>query len=315
MLMITAGLLAGLVLLYFGAEGLVRGAASLALRAGITPLVVGLTVVAFGTSAPEMVVSTKAAWLGQGGIAVGNVVGSNIFNIAVILGLSALLRPMVVRMQLLLFDMPLVILASLVALLFLRDDQLARPEAALLFAGIIAYTAINIILARREKSREIASEFAEGTPHASGRLAVDLLYVLGGLALLVLGARLFVAAAVELARLWGVSEAVIGLTIVAAGTSLPELATSILAAARKQDDIAIGNIVGSNVFNLLAILGAAGLVRPLEASGIGAMDLGMMVLTALVLLPMMRTRMMLGRWEGALLLALYGGYLWWLWPK
>ena len=315
MLMITAGLLAGLVLLYFGAEGLVRGAASLALRAGITPLVVGLTVVAFGTSAPEMVVSTKAAWLGQGGIAVGNVVGSNIFNIAVILGLSALLRPMVVRMQLLLFDMPLVILASLVALLFLRDDQLARPEAALLFAGIIAYTAINIILARREKSREIASEFAEGTPHASGRLAVDLLYVLGGLALLVLGARLFVAAAVELARMWGVSEAVIGLTIVAAGTSLPELATSILAAARKQDDIAIGNIVGSNVFNLLAILGAAGLVRPLEASGIGAMDLGMMVLTALVLLPMMRTRMMLGRWEGALLLALYGGYLWWLWPK
>ena len=315
MLMITAGLLAGLVLLYFGAEGLVRGAASLALRAGITPLVVGLTVVAFGTSAPEMVVSTKAAWLGQGGIAVGNVVGSNIFNIAVILGLSALLRPMVVRMQLLLFDMPLVILASLVALLFLRDDQLARPEAALLFAGIIADTAINIILARREKSREIASEFAEGTPHASGRLAVDLLYVLGGLALLVLGARLFVAAAVELARMWGVSEAVIGLTIVAAGTSLPELATSILAAARKQDDIAIGNIVGSNVFNLLAILGAAGLVRPLEASGIGAMDLGMMVLTALVLLPMMRTRMMLGRWEGALLLALYGGYLWWLWPK
>lgn len=315
MLMITAGLLAGLVLLYFGAEGLVRGAASLALRAGITPLVVGLTVVAFGTSAPEMVVSTKAAWLGQGGIAVGNVVGSNIFNIAVILGLSALLRPMVVRMQLLLFDMPLVILVSLVALLFLRDDQISRPEAALLFAGIIAYTAINIILARREKSREIASEFAEGTPHASGRLAVDLLYVLGGLALLVLGARLFVAAAVELARLWGVSEAVIGLTIVAAGTSLPELATSILAAARKQDDIAIGNIVGSNVFNLLAILGAAGLVRPLEASGIGAMDLGMMVLTALVLLPMMRTRMMLGRWEGALLLALYGGYLWWLWPK
>jgi cation:H+ antiporter len=314
MLIITAGLLAGLLLLYVGAEGLVKGASSLALRAGITPLVVGLTVVAFGTSAPELVISLKAAYVRQSGIAVGNVVGSNIFNIAVILGLSALLRPIVVRMQLLFFDMPILILLSLSTLLLLQDDLLSRPEAGLLLAGIIVYVAVNVILARREKSREIANEFAEGTPHRSGRIGFDLLFVLGGLALLVLGARLFVWAAVDIARLWGASEAVIGLTIVAAGTSLPELATSVMAAVRKQDDIAIGNIVGSNVFNLLAILGAAGLVHPLDSSGLSLMDLGMMILTALVLLPMLRTRMTLGRWEGALLLALYGGYLWWLWP-
>jgi cation:H+ antiporter len=315
MLIICAGLVAGLFLLYLGAEGLIKGSASLALRAGITPLVVGLTVVAFGTSAPELVVSTKAAYLGQGAIALGNVIGSNIFNIAVILALAAVLRPLVVRAQLLRFDMPILMVLSAFTWLLFRDDHLSRPEAALLFLGIVAYTVLNVIMARRETRRSVTAEFARGMPEVHRHLSLDLLLLGAGLALLVLGARLFVDASVDLARRWSISEAVIGLTIVAAGTSLPELATSVVAAARRQDDIAIGNIVGSNVFNLLGILGAAGLVRPLQAGGVTSADFGWMLAIAFLLLVMMRTRSRLHRAEGALLLALYGGYLWWLWPK
>lgn len=315
MMLILISLAAGLVLLYFGAEGLIRGASSLALRLGITPLVVGLTVVAFGTSAPELVVSTKAAYLGQGGIAVGNVVGSNIFNIAVILGLSALIRPLRIRVQLLKFDMPVMLGVSLLCWALFRDGQLSRPEAALLFAGILAYTVINVVMARRETSKVVEKEFEEGTPHKSRNAGIDLLLVVGGLTLLVLGARFFVSGAIDLARLWGISEAVIGLTIVAAGTSLPELATSLIAAFRKEDDIAIGNIVGSNVFNILAILGVSGMITPLSTGGVTPVDFGVMLGVAFLLLPLMHTGLRLARWEGAVFVALYGGYVWWLLPK
>lgn len=315
MLIICAGLLAGLLLLYLGAEGLIKGSASLALRAGITPLVVGLTIVAFGTSAPELVVSTKAAYLGQGAIALGNVIGSNIFNIAVILALAALSGPLVVRAQLLRFDMPILLAVSALSWLLFRDDLLSRPEAGLLFLGILAYAVFNVLMARRETRRSVTAEFARGMPEVHRHLGLDLLLVGAGLALLVLGARLFVDASVDLARRWSISEAVIGLTIVAAGTSLPELATSVVAAARRQDDIAIGNIVGSNVFNLLGILGVAGLVRPLQAGGVTPVDFGWMLAIAVLLLVMMRTHSRLHRAEGVLLLALYGVYLWWLWPK
>ena len=314
MTVILLSLLAGLILLYFGAEGLIRGASSLALRLGITPLVVGLTVVAFGTSAPELVVSTKAVASGQGDIAIGNVVGSNIFNIAVILGLSALLRPMKIRVQLLKFDMPVMLLVTAACLLLFLDGRLGRLEAGLLFAGIIIYTIINVVMARRETSKLVEKEFEEGTPRKSRHPLLDAGLVIGGLALLILGARLFVDGAVDLARLWGVSEAVIGLTIVAAGTSLPELATSVLAAIRKEDDIAIGNIVGSNVFNVLAILGVSGLISPLSSGGVTAVDFGVMLGVAFLLLPLMHTGLRLVRWEGAFFLALYGGYVWWLLP-
>lgn len=311
---IIALLIGGLVLLYFGAEGLVKGGAGLALRCGITPLVVGLTVVAFGTSAPELVVSTKATYLGQGGIAVGNVVGSNIFNIAVILGLSAVIRPMIVQAQLIRFDMPVMLGISVLCVALFANGRLGRIEAGLFFAGIVAYTVLNVVMARREKSRAVKAEFEEGTPHKSGNLLIEIMLVLGGLALLVVGARLFVSAAVEIARVWGVSEAVIGLTIVAAGTSLPELATSVIAAVRKQDDIAIGNIIGSNVFNILGILGVSGLIRPLEPGGVNMLDFGFMIGTAVLLFPLLRTGWKLNRWEGAVFLALYAAYLAILWP-
>ena len=314
MLILLLLLLAGLLLLTLGAEGLVRGSSSLALRAGVTPLVVGLTVVAFGTSAPELVVSTKAVWVGQGGIALGNVVGSNIFNIAVILGLSAVVRPLTVHVQLIRLDMPVMIGVSLLGFLMFLDGGLSRWEAALLFLGIVGYTVHVIRKARSEHTQQVDQEFEEGVPPVQRALWMDLLYVTGGLVFLVVGARLFVQGAVDLARLWGVSEAVIGLTIVAAGTSMPELATSMVAAFRKQEDIAIGNIVGSNIFNILAILGVSGLVKPFDGGGVQPLDFYFMLGTSLLLLPLMRTGMRLNRWEGLVLLGVYGGYLVYLWP-
>lgn len=315
MLAITGLILVGLVLLCLGAEGLVRGSASLALRAGVTPLVVGLTVVAFGTSSPEMVVSTKAAFLGQGSIALGNVVGSNIFNIAVILGLSALVRPLKVNVQLIRFDMPVMIAVSLLACFMFRDDAISRGEALILFVGVLAYTTVVVRMARREHSAVLNKEFEEGTPHTSKSVWLDAVFVLGGLGLLIVGARFFVLGAVDLAHVWGVSEAIIGLTIVSAGTSMPELATSMVAAFRKQEDIAIGNIVGSNIFNILAILGVSGLVHPFTAGGVTPMDFTFMLGTSIILLPLMRWGLRLNRYEGLLFLALYGAYLAVLWPK
>lgn len=306
---------AALVLLFFGAEWLVRGSAALALRLGITPLVIGLTVVAYGTSTPEMVVSTVAALKGQGDIAVGNVVGSNIFNICVILGLSALVLPLQVKVQLIRLDAPIMLGVSLLFLVLFRDSWISRTEAALLFAGIIVYTVGSVIFARKEVSAEVQAEFAEVVPRRPGKLWLDLLFILGGLAVLVLGSRLLVTNAVELARLLGISEAVIGLTIVAAGTSMPELATSVVAAFRKQADIAIGNIVGSNLYNLLAIVGVSGLLAPLHAPGIRMFDLYVMLGATVALLPLMWSGFVLKRWEGAVLLAAYGGYLYVLWPK
>lgn len=305
----------GLILLYFGAESLVRGSSRLALRLGVTPLVVGLTVVAFGTSAPELVVSVKASLAHQEGIALGNVIGSNIFNIAIILGLTALIQPVRIQRQLVRFDGPLMIGVTLLCILFFLNDRLARWEAGILFLGIIAYTTISVILARRGQR---GTAEAEGVANASAppkRILLDLLFVVLGLGLLVYGAHLFVDAATALARMWNVSEAIIGLTIVAAGTSLPELVTSVVAAIRKEDDIAVGNIIGSNIFNILGVLGAAGLVNPLTGGGVTTVDFAAMLGLAVLLLPMMIIGKNISRLEGSILLASYGGYLWWLWPS
>jgi cation:H+ antiporter len=308
-------LAAGLVALYFGAEWLVRGSASLALRLGLTPLVVGLTVVAYGTSAPELVVSARAAWDGHGAIAIGNVVGSNIFNIAVILGLAAVICPLRVQFQLIKLDTPIMIFVSALFLVLFWDGTISRVEAGLLLLGALLYAAGNIYLARREATAQVEAEFAEAAPRPSRHWSVDAGFIVLGLITLVAGSRLFVSGAVSLAKSWGVSDAVIGLTIVAAGTSLPELATSAMAAWRRQPDIALGNVIGSNVYNVLGILGVAGLVRPLEGTGVAARDVYVMTGLAVVLLPLMRTGLTVTRTEGALLLAAYGGYLAWMWPK
>jgi cation:H+ antiporter len=310
MLMIILALVLGLVLLYFGAEWLVGGSSAVAIRFGMSPLIIGLTLVAFGTSAPELVVSVQATLTGHGDIAVGNVVGSNIFNIAVILGISALIFPMSVHRDLIRRDMPVMLLAALVAILFLLDGHLDRWEGGVLFAGIVAYVVLSIRAARRQPPPE--EELT--VPAVSGGLPKACALVVFGLGILVLGSYALTWGAVRLAIRFGVSEAVIGLTIVACGTSLPELATSVVAAFRKQADIAIGNIVGSNIFNVFAILGIATLIRPIEGPDVQASDLWTMGGFSLLLLPLMWTGFRISRVEGALFLALYVGYLYLLWP-
>jgi cation:H+ antiporter len=308
-------IVASLALLYFGAEGLVRGSASLALRLGLTPLVVGLTVVAMGTSMPEVLVSVKAALEGRGDLAVGNVVGSNIFNIGVILGLTALLSPMKVQFQLIKIDSPIMVAVSLGLVALLWDGAVSRVEGAVLLAGLIIYVTGNVWMARRTATKDVEAEFAEGVPARSGSVLFDILFILGGLGVLVIGARLLTDNSVALARGFGVSEAVIGLTIVAAGTSVPELAASIVAAMKKEPDIALGNVIGSNIFNILGILGVASLIAPLAAPDISRFDLWSMVAIAAVLVPMLWTSMKLSRAEGVLLFAAYCGYVYLLWPK
>ncbi|KGO33767.1 MAG: calcium/sodium antiporter [Desulfoprunum sp.] len=304
-----------LVLLFGGAELLVKGSASLAARAGLTPLVIGLTVVAFGTSSPELAVSLKAALAGQGDVAVGNVVGSNILNIAVILGLSAVICPISVHLQLIKVDVPIMILATVLVPVLLSDGRLGRFEGGLLFAGIVVYTIFNVMMARKGAEAEVENEFATSVPKATKHWAVDLVLIGGGLATLVVGSRLLVDNSIEVARAFQISEAVIGLTVVALGTSMPELATSIIAAVRRQPDIALGNIIGSNIFNILAILGFSSLVAPMTAGGINLFDFGVMVGASVLLLPFLMTGPRLGRLEGLVFFGGYCGYLAFLWPQ
>lgn len=299
----------GLVALYFGAEWLVRGSASLACRFHIPKLIVGLTIVAFGTSAPELVVSVKAALGSNGGIAVGNVVGSNIFNIALILGLCAMVNPLKIHIQLVRADAPILIAVSFLFLFFFRDFCVDRLEGLVLLTGLLAYLGYSIYSVGR---CGVASEadFDDLLSGFSGSMLKDICFIVGGLIVLVIGADSLVSGAVMLSASFGVSEAMIGLTIVAAGTSLPELATSIVAAVRKESDIAVGNVLGSNIFNILCIMGTASLVHPLNAPEIGMIDMCFMVGVAVLLFPLMRTGFVIKRLEGALLVTVYIIYNW-----
>lgn len=300
--------------LFLGAEGLVRGSASLARRLGLTPLVIGLTVVAFGTSTPETFVCVSASLKGQGNLAVGNVLGSNILNIGVILGFAALLYPIRVNLGVIKLDAPIMVAVSVLTALLLGTGVLSRTVGLVLFAAFITYTAMNVILARRQATPDVDGQFSEGTPRLSTSTVRDLLFVLGGIAFLVMSSRLLVVSGSGLARSVGMSEAAIGLTIVAIGTSMPELATSVMAAFRGQPDIAVGNVVGSNLFNLLCTLGLSALARPLSAPMITSTDLWVMLAFAVGILPLLWTSRKLQRWEGGLLLAGYLAYLWSLWP-
>ena len=300
---------AGFGLLFLGGEWLVRGAARVALRLGLSPLLIGLTVVAFGTSSPELFVSLKAVLTGHGGIATGNVVGSNIANVGLILGVCAMVFPLRVALQVLRVDLPVLLVVSALFWLLLRDGVLDRAEAAALVLCLAAYLLVQVRLARRGVTPEITREFDQALPRPARHPAVDVALIAGGLASLVVGGRLLVTGAVDLARAAGVSESVIGLTMVAVGTSLPELAASLVAAWRREGDIAVGNIVGSNLFNLLAVAGTCGLVAPLDAQGVTAFDFGIMLALVIIVLPLMWSGFTLHRWEGAVLLLCYAGYI------
>ena len=309
-------LIGGLIVLVIGAEGLVRGAGRLAAALGISPLVIGLTIVAFGTSSPELAVSVQSALSGQADIALGNVVGSNIFNVLFILGLSAVIVPLVVAQQLVRLDVPLMIGVSLLVWVLALDGTIGRWEGALLFAGILAYTIFLIWQSRREKNEavtaEYAGEYAEREARTWQHTLTNVLLAVGALVLLVLGARWFVDGAIQLARAFGLSELIIGLTIVAAGTSMPEVATSVVAALRGERDIAVRNVVGSNIFNLLAVLGLTALVAPGEgiavARGMITVDLLFMLAVAIACLPIFFTGHTIARWEGVVFLAYYVVY-------
>jgi cation:H+ antiporter len=307
----------GLVVLVLGAEALIRGASRLAVALGVPPLVVGLTVVAYGTSTPEVAVSIQAGLTGTADIVIGNVVGSNIFNVLLILGLSAAIAPLVVSRQLVQIDVPLMVGVSILMLLMARDGVISRLDGAVLAGLIVLYTAFLVRQARkgRASTRGAAGEESEGGAAARGATlrtwAVNLAYIGAGLWCLLTGARWFVEASVGIARMMGVSELIIGLTIVAAGTSMPELATSVVASIRGERDIAVGNIVGSCTYNILAVLGLAALFAP---GGVAVpraaleFDIPVMVATAVACLPIFFTGHLISRWEGLVFLGYYAAY-------
>ncbi len=307
-------LIAGLVLLVVGAEALVRGSSKIAAAFGISPLVIGLTVVAFGTSSPELAVGVQSALTGNGDIALGNVIGSNIFNILVIVGLSAVIVPLVVHQKLVRLDVPLVIGLSVLVFILGLDGRIGRGEGALLFLGLFAFIIFQIRQGRRESEdvqQEYAQEYGDGRAKSPRQWALNGLLLVGGLGMLVVGSNWLVDSASAIARSLGLSELIIGLTIVAAGTSAPELATSIMAAVRGERDIAVGNAIGSNVFNILGVLGLTAALAP---EGIAVprsalvFDIPVMIAVALAALPVFFTGYSISRWEGAVFVAYYAAY-------
>lgn len=303
-------LVLSLFALYIGAGWLVKGSTEIALKANVSNLVIGLTIVAFGTSAPELVVSINASLTGQADIAIGNIVGSNIFNIAVILGISAIIHPLQAKRQLTRIDIPLLILATIVLTVLFWNGTLNRLEGCIFLIGIILYTAFSLYYSRKheEKVEKSIGELKK-QPEPWYK---DVLYLGSGLAILIFASHLLVNNAVSIAQELGVSEAVIGLTIVAAGTSLPELATSLVAALKKNPDIAIGNIVGSNLFNILAIAGTSSVIHPIVAKNVNYVDLLVMLGLTLLLLPVVKSGQKISRAEGWVLIVIYLCYLAWL---
>lgn len=302
-------LAAGLALLVLGGDVLVRGAVALAARLGVSPLLVGLTVVGFGTSTPELVTSIDAALSGAPGIAVGNVIGSNIANVLLILGVGAVIFPIAVSPAAFRRDGAAVVLASLAATAVLLIGTISRPAGLLLFAGLAVYI---FVAYRLERAADGPVE-ETAPPAPAGALWRPALLTLVGIAITIAGARMLVSSATTLALAWGVSEAVIGLTIVAVGTSLPELVTGIVAALRRQGDIAFGNVVGSNIYNLLGILGLTALVQPVAVPPeIASFDIWVMLAVTAAFALAAVTGWRISRREGALMLAAYAGYLGWL---
>lgn len=295
-------LLISLVILYFGAEWLVSGASSFAARLGVSPLIIGLTIVSMGTSAPELVVSVKAAMSGQSALSIGNVLGSNLFNIGIILGISALIYPLAVKRQLLKFDVPVMVITSLLFLVLFIDGKISFLEAFIFVFLFVAYMAYLFVTSFKNKNK--VSEDEEPIKLYK-HWVIDVSLIAVGLIGLVYGSNLLVDNAIIIAQKLGMSEALIGLTIVAAGTSMPELATSVVAAMKRRSDIAIGNVVGSNIFNLLLILGVAGLIYPIETQDINIIDSLFMLGISVMLWVFMKIGTRIRRWQGVIFLGVY----------
>jgi cation:H+ antiporter len=301
-------LLLSFVILYYGAEGLVFGASSLAKRLGISALVIGLTIVSIGTSMPELLVSIKAAMNGQSAISIGNALGSNLFNIGIILGLSAIIYPLLAKKQLLKFDVPVMILTSVLFLLLFLDSKISRIEAILMVILFLSYTTYLLVSSKRKHNIN-PNRDEDDDIKLTKHWALDILFIVVGLVALVWGSDLLVVNAIIIAERLGMSEAMIGLTIVSAGTSMPELATSAVAAFKKRTDIAIGNIVGSNIFNILLILGVAGIIQPISTPDINYIDALVVVALGVLLWLFMKMSASIRRWQGVVFIVLYVLYI------
>ena len=302
--------IAGLLILVAGAEALIRGAVNLARLLGVSPFIIGLTLVGFGTSAPELVVNVSAALYDAPGLAMGNIVGSNIANIGLILGVAAVLSPLVTQARMLTREMPIMVAVSVLIWILVSDGQLSRIDAGILLAGF-AMTTWYYFRIGQEEPEAIQEELSELAPREPSRWGNGILAVLG-LMSLIGGAHLMVESATEIARLWQVPEVIIGLTIVAVGTSLPELASTVAAAYRKQADIAVGNVVGSNLFNILMILGVTGMVKPLDVdASLLRVDLPVMLGFAVAMFLMLLRTATIYRLEGIVLLLAYAGFIGW----
>lgn len=309
--MIAAALLfvGGLVLLYFGAEWLVRGASSISVRLGLSPIVAGAVIVAYGTSMPELVVSVQAALKGDGPLAVANIVGSNICTIGLVLGLAALVFPLKVNLTLIRWHVPVMIAAVVLLSVFLFDGTLSRMEGAILFGGGVVFTVANLLLARKEEGSELIQEFEQSVGKTSRSVARDIALLTSGAVALFLGGNSLVDGASDLAARLNVSSAMIGLTVVALGTSSPDLMATLVAAWRKEPDIAVGNAIGSILFNVLSAAGLAALLSPLATAGIHLVDHVFMIGMACLALPLMRSGYVVKRWEGGVFVLLYCVYL------
>lgn len=314
MLLSVLLVIAGLAVLTLGAEGLVRSGSSLALRLGVSPLIVGLTIVALGTSSPELVVSARAALMGSSGLAIGNVVGSNISNTALILGAAAMVYPLKAKAVVIRREMPVMIAVSGILWLMVLDGELSRFDGALLTLSVVAYTAFIYYSARKGRVKEIEEEFSEAVDKPSKNVGLDVLMLTGGVVLLVTGASMLVTGAVDIAKAFEIPEVVIGLSVVALGTSLPELATSTVAAYRKEADMALGNAIGSNISNILLVLGVTAVINPISATDLRTVDLAVMLGTAIFLWALLGFRFVLDRLEAFILLVVYALYIYTLFP-
>jgi cation:H+ antiporter len=302
-------IIGGLVLLGVGAEGLVRGSSAIARRLGIAPLVIGLTIVAFGTGTPELLVSIGAALSGNSSIAIGNVVGSNISNIGLILGIAAMVRPLTAGAEVIRREIPIMIGATILLWLLILDGEIGRIDGLILTLSCVAYTFFNYWQARKNKEEFVEAEFDEAVSMPTRSIWLEVVMLVVGLGVLLVGAHLLLTGAVSIAENLGISQVVIGLTIVAIGTSLPELATCVVAAYKNEPDVALGNVIGSNVMNILAILGLTALVLPISTVEIRTFDMSVMLGSALLGLLLIWSGFVLNRIEGAILVIAYIAYI------
>lgn len=307
----------GIGMLYYGADWLVKGSVRLAIDIGITPLVIGLTVVALGTSSPELVVSISAGLAGNSDIALGNVIGSNICNIALILGIAGLIRPMKVDPKLLKTDVVYMIGFSILLIIFALDGNIQWYEGAVFSALIIAYIFLTLRKSRKDNKVSIPDELKDELNDESHKKkpTLNIILIIAGFAFLIIGANFFLDGAVAIATYFGVSNAIIGLTLVAFGTSLPELATSIVASIKNENDITLGNAVGSNIFNILLILGVTAIISPISALGFDEVDFIVMLGVSIILIPLAYQKLTITRWNSVILLVIYVAYTYYLYIK